>query len=72
MRPPAPGIPDRRGALAARIRVWYRLPRPHEPHVVSMEVDLRGAGAGGQDLLEAQLHELIPAGAELRGYELIA
>lgn len=78
--PPPPGIPVRRGALAARIRVWFRTTLPSVApfsryrieRIETMEVDLRGAGPGGQDELEQLLAELIPPGAELRGYELIA
>jgi hypothetical protein len=77
MSEPRPGIltlrPTQRDAV---VRVWFRKPEatdyPFGPGLQSMDVQLRGAGVGGQDTLDRTLKSLLPPGCRLVRYELIA
>jgi hypothetical protein len=74
---PRPGIltlrPTQKDAL---VRVWFHRPSATDhlfgTQLESMEVHLRGAGAGGADTLERTLKDLLPPGCRLDRYELVA
>jgi hypothetical protein len=70
MTEPLAGIPVVRRTLDAVVRVWFRHAGPGQQE--SMDVHLRGSGAGDTAYLERQLRELLPPGARLVRYELIA
>lgn len=73
MSQPRPGMPVSRRTLDAVVRVWFRHAGPnHLAPYESMEVHLRGGGGGGQEELERSLRELLPPGARLVRYELVA
>ena len=76
MSEPRPGIPVVRRTLDAMVRVWYKTPSATDylfgPQLETMTIHLRGGGAGGQETLERALRDVLPAGAKLVRYELVA
>lgn len=77
MSEPRPGIlVDAPVQRDARIRVWFRKPGATDylfgPQFETMELHLRGAGAGGMDTLERTIKELLPPGCRLVRFELVA
>jgi hypothetical protein len=67
---PRPGIPVARRTLDAVVRVWFRTPGG-KPQLETMDVHLRGSGAGDQEYFERQLREILAPGCRVVRYELI-